>query len=144
VARISWPHFQWASALILFRADAWFLANFRGNIIVFLFRSDISFTNHDLDHSLQNTVPAPQARTIIYNAVYPISALGFKSPTLAQLMARYATMDPILFSATADKRKGLSLIAPPAAKRKRISHPIFRRKPNASHMCARITISHIW
>jgi hypothetical protein len=34
-------------------------------------------------------------------------------------MARYATMDPILFSATADKRKGLSLIAPPAAKRKR-------------------------
>jgi hypothetical protein len=34
-------------------------------------------------------------------------------------MARYATMDPILFSATADKRKGLSLIAPPATKRKR-------------------------
>jgi hypothetical protein len=34
-------------------------------------------------------------------------------------MARYATMDPILFSPTADKRKGLSLIAPPAAKRKR-------------------------
>jgi hypothetical protein len=25
----------------------------------------------------------------------------------------------------------------------RMSHPIFRRKPNASHMCARITISHI-
>jgi hypothetical protein len=25
-----------------------------------------------------------------------------------------------------------------------MSHPIFRRKPNASHMCARITISHIW
>jgi hypothetical protein len=24
-----------------------------------------------------------------------------------------------------------------------MSHPIFRRKPNASHMCARITISHI-
>jgi hypothetical protein len=24
-----------------------------------------------------------------------------------------------------------------------VSHPIFRRKPNASHMCARITISHI-
>jgi hypothetical protein len=34
-------------------------------------------------------------------------------------MARYATTDPILFSATADKRKGLSLIAPPAAKRRR-------------------------
>jgi hypothetical protein len=24
-----------------------------------------------------------------------------------------------------------------------VSHPIFRRKPNASHMCARIKISHI-
>jgi hypothetical protein len=34
-------------------------------------------------------------------------------------MARYATTDPILFNATTDKRKGLSLIAPPAAKRKR-------------------------
>jgi hypothetical protein len=69
-------------------------------------------------------VPAPQARTIVYNAIFPISALGFKSPTLAQLMARYATMDPILFSATADKRKGLSLIAPPAAKRKRTTKKI--------------------
>jgi hypothetical protein len=68
---------------------------------------------------LQNTVLAPRARTIAYNAVYLISALGFKSPTLAQLMARYATMDPILSIATDDKRKGLSLIAPPAAKRKR-------------------------
>jgi hypothetical protein len=70
-------------------------------------------------NSLQNTVPAPRARTISYNAVYPTSALGFKSPTLAQLMARYATMDPILSSVTADKRKGMSLIAPPAAKRRR-------------------------
>jgi hypothetical protein len=78
------------------------------------FWSDISSTNHDFDFYLQNTVPAPRARSIVYNAVYPVSALGFKSPTLAQLMARYATMDPILFSATADKRKGLSLIAPPA------------------------------
>jgi hypothetical protein len=34
-------------------------------------------------------------------------------------MARYAIMDPILSSISADKRKGLSLIAPPAAKRKR-------------------------
>jgi hypothetical protein len=24
-----------------------------------------------------------------------------------------------------------------------VSHPFFRRKPNASHMCVRITISHI-
>jgi hypothetical protein len=37
----------------LFRADAWFSANFRGNIIVFLFRLDISFTNHEFsaEHS---------------------------------------------------------------------------------------------
>jgi hypothetical protein len=34
-------------------------------------------------------------------------------------MARYATTDPILFSATADKRKGLSVIAPPTAKKRR-------------------------
>jgi hypothetical protein len=81
-------------------------------------------TNYDLDFPLQNTVPAPRARTVVYNAVYPISALGFKSPTLAQLMARYATMDPILFSATADKRKGLSLIEPPAAKRKRTTKKV--------------------
>jgi hypothetical protein len=80
--------------------------------------------NHDLDLPLQNMVPAPRARAIVYNAVYPISALGFKSPTLAQLMARYATMDPILFSATTDKRKGLSLIAPPAAKRKRTTKKV--------------------
>jgi hypothetical protein len=33
-------------------------------------------------------------------------------------------MDPILFSATADKRKGLSLIAPPAAKRKRTTKKV--------------------
>jgi hypothetical protein len=31
----------------------------------------------------QNTVPAPLARAIAYNAVCPISALGFRSPTLA-------------------------------------------------------------
>jgi hypothetical protein len=54
---------------------------------------------------LQNTVPAPRARAIAYNVVGPISALGFKSTTLAQLMARYATMDPTLTSSTSDKRK---------------------------------------
>jgi hypothetical protein len=64
-------------------------------------------------------MPAPLAREIAYNAVGPISALGFKSPTLAQLMARYATTDPTLSSITADRRQGLSLIAPPNAKRRR-------------------------
>jgi hypothetical protein len=68
----------------------------------------------------QNIVSAPLAREIAYNAVCPISALGFRSPTLAQLMARYATTYPILSSITADKRQGLSLIAPPTAKKRRI------------------------
>ena len=57
-----------------------------------------SSTNHDIGHLLQNTVPAPRAKTIAYNIVGPISALGFKSTTLAQLMARYATMDPTLYA----------------------------------------------
>jgi hypothetical protein len=64
-------------------------------------------------------MPAPLARDIAYNAVGPISALGFRSPTLAQLMARYATTDPTLSSLAADRRQGLSLIAPPNAKRRR-------------------------
>jgi hypothetical protein len=63
--------------------------------------------------------------------VCPISTLGFKSPILAQLMARYATMDPILISSTSDKRKVLSLVAPPVAKRKRTTKkvPIEVRSP---------------
>jgi hypothetical protein len=64
-------------------------------------------------------MPAPLAREIAYNAVGPILALGFRSPTLAQLMAWYATTDPTLSSITADRRQGLSLIAPPNAKRRR-------------------------
>jgi hypothetical protein len=74
-----------------------------------------------LCHFLQNTVPAPQARTISYNAAGPISALGFKSTTLAQLMSRYATSDPNLISSTSYKRKAPSLVAPLAAKKKRTS-----------------------
>jgi hypothetical protein len=54
-----------------------------------------------------------------YNVAGPISALGFKSTTLAQLMSRYATLDPNLISSTSDKRKAPSLVAPPAAKKKR-------------------------
>jgi hypothetical protein len=64
-------------------------------------------------------MPASLAREITYNAVGPISALGFRSPTLAQLMARYATTDPTLSSITTDRRQGLSLIAPPNAKRRK-------------------------
>jgi hypothetical protein len=73
----------------------------------------------------QNTVPTPLAREIAYNAVGPISALGFRSPTLAQLMARYATTDPTLSSIAADKKQGLSLIAPPTAKRRRTIKKVF-------------------
>jgi hypothetical protein len=86
---------------------------------------DILFTtNHDFGHPLQNTVPAPQARSIAYNVVGPIFALGFKSTTLAQLMARYATMDPTLISSTSDKRKSLPLVVPLAAKKKRTTKNI--------------------
>jgi hypothetical protein len=35
----------------------------------------------------------PRARTISYNIAGPISALGFNSTTLAQLMSRYATSE---------------------------------------------------
>jgi hypothetical protein len=82
------------------------------------------FTDHDFYHFLQNTVSAPLARTIAYNAAGPISALGFKSTTLAQLMSNYATSDPNLISSTSDKRKAPSLVAPPAAKKKRTSKRI--------------------
>jgi hypothetical protein len=82
------------------------------------------FTDHGFCHFLQNTVPAPLARTISYNVAGPISALGFKSATLAQLMSRYATSDPNLISSTSDKRKAPSLVAPPAAKKKRTTKKV--------------------
>jgi hypothetical protein len=94
-------------------------------MIIPFFKSDISSSNHDLDFYPQDIVPAPLAREIAYNAVGPISSLGFRSPTLAQLMARYATTDPILSSITTDKRQGLSLIAPPNAKRRRTIKKVF-------------------
>jgi hypothetical protein len=72
-------------------------------------------------------VPAPRARIIAYNTAGPISALGFKSTTLAQLMSRYATMDPNLISSTSDKRKAPSLVAPPAAKKKELPKKLLLR-----------------
>jgi hypothetical protein len=78
-----------------------------------------SFTNHDFWLLPAEYRACPRARTFSYNAVGPISALGFKSTTLAQLMARYATMDPTLISSTSNNRKALPLVAPPAAKKKR-------------------------
>jgi hypothetical protein len=70
---------------------------------------------------LQNIEPAPLDKTISYKIVGPISTLGHQSPTWAQLMSRYATLDTILISSASDKRKAPSLIAPLAAKRKRTS-----------------------
>jgi hypothetical protein len=77
------------------------------------------FTDQDFCHFLQDIVPAPLAKTISYNIEGPISALGYQSPTLAQLMSRYATLDPTLISSASDKRKAPSLVAPSAAKKKR-------------------------
>jgi hypothetical protein len=79
------------------------------------------FTDQDFCHFLQDTAPAPLARTISYNIAGPISALGYQSPTLAQLMSRYATLDPTLINSASDKRKAPSLVAPSAAKKKRTS-----------------------
>jgi hypothetical protein len=69
----------------------------------------------------QDIVPAPLAKTIPYNIEGTISALGCRSPTLAQLMSRYATLDPTLIRPASDKRKAPSLIASPAVKKKRTS-----------------------
>jgi hypothetical protein len=75
---------------------------------------------------LQDIEPAPLARTISYNIACPISALGYQSPTPAQLMARYATLDPVLTRPASDKRKTPSLIAPLAAKKKRTSKKLIQ------------------
>jgi hypothetical protein len=82
------------------------------------------FTDQDFCHFLQDTTPAPLARTISYNIAGPIFALGYQSPTMAQLMFRYATLDPTLISSASDKRKAPSLVAPLAAKKKRTSKRI--------------------
>jgi hypothetical protein len=52
--------------------------------------------------------------------------LGYQSPTLAQLMSRYATLDPTLISSTSNKRKAPSLVAPSVAKKKRTSKRILQ------------------
>jgi hypothetical protein len=77
-------------------------------------------THHD-SVILQDTVPAPHARTILYKIEGPISALGCRSPTLAQLMSRHAMLDPALIKPASDKRKAPSLIAPSTVKNKRTS-----------------------
>jgi hypothetical protein len=79
------------------------------------------FTDQDYVLFLQDITPAPLARTISYNIEGPIFDLGYQSPTLAQLMSRYATLDPTLTNLASDKRKAPSLAAPSAAKKKRTS-----------------------
>jgi hypothetical protein len=85
-------------------------------------------------------MPAPLARDIAYNAVGPISELGFRSPTLAQLMARYATTDPTLSCLAADRRQVLSLIAPPNAKRRRTIKKVLVEVKKFSFLDHRITL----
>jgi hypothetical protein len=77
-------------------------------------------TNYD-SAILQDIVSAPLARTILYKIEGPISALGCRSPTLAQLISRHATLDPTLIRPASDKRKAPSLVASPAVKKKRTS-----------------------
>jgi hypothetical protein len=129
VARIPWSHLQWDSTLFLPWANASLPANFRGNALNFFSQACPSLLIMILCHFLQNTVPAPQTRTTSYNAAGPISALGFKSTTFAQLMSRYATSDPNLISSASDKRKAPSLVAIP------VSHPVLKAKPNALITC---------
>src|SRR5574343_327616 len=73
---------------------------------------------------LQDITPAPLARVILYKTAGPISALGHQSPTLARLMARQASSDPILTRPSSVKRKTLSLTAPSVVKKKRTSSKI--------------------
>jgi hypothetical protein len=77
-------------------------------------------TEHD-SAILQDTVPAPLARTILYKIEGPISALGCRSSNLAQLMSRHATLNPTLIRPASHKRKAPSLVASPAIKKKRTS-----------------------
>jgi hypothetical protein len=70
---------------------------------------------------LQDTVPAPLTRTILYKIEGPIPALGCQSPTLAQLMSSHAVLDPILIRPASDKRKAPSLIASSTVNKKRTS-----------------------
>jgi hypothetical protein len=124
VARTSWSYLQCASTSSLSQTNAWLSSNFIGNIFIPPFTS--TFNHAPLYwswfcHFLQDIVPAPLGRTISYNIEGPISALGYQSPTLAQLMSRYATLDPTLISSASDKRKAPSLIAPSTVKKKRTS-----------------------
>jgi hypothetical protein len=89
-----------------------------------LIPSSVSITLTPIDSDsviLQDITPAPLARAILYKAAGPISALGHQSPTLAQLMARQASLDPILTRPSSVKRKTLSLAAPLVVKKKRTS-----------------------
>jgi hypothetical protein len=105
--------------------NAWLSTNFRGNMSISL----STFNHAPLYWSwfcpfLQDIVPAPLVRTTSYNIEGPISVLGYRSTTLAQLMSRYSTLDPILINPTSHKRKAPSLIAFPAVKKKRTSKKV--------------------
>jgi hypothetical protein len=60
-------------------------------------------------------------------------------------MARFATTDPSLSSLAADRRQGLSLIAPPNAKRRTIKKVLVEVKifPFLDHKITLFLINHI-
>jgi hypothetical protein len=119
VARTPWSHLQCASTSSLSWPNARFPSNFRGNKLIFPLLSMMPlFTDQNFCHFQQDTVPAPLTRIISYNIAGPISALGYQSPTLAQLMSRYATSDKTLINSASNKRKAPSLVAPSTAKKK--------------------------
>jgi hypothetical protein len=55
-------------------------------------------------------------------------------------MARFATTDPSLSSLAADRRQGLSLIAPPNAKRRRTIKKVLVEVKNLSFLDHKITL----
>jgi hypothetical protein len=69
---------------------------------------------------LQDIIPAPLARAIVYKAAGPISALGYQSPTLAQIMARQAILDPKITRPSSVKRKTLALAASSGTKKRKV------------------------
>jgi hypothetical protein len=59
---------------------------------------------------------------------------------LAQLLARFATIDPSLSSLAADRRRGLSLIAPPNAKRRKTIKKVLVEVKTFSSLDHKITL----
>jgi hypothetical protein len=100
-------------------------------------------TGHrNLRRRLQRWVtPKPQP------AAGPNGPLNSSTMGLSPPGCTYTTVDPSepveLQRTLPSQYHGQPLPETESSPRAGMSHPIFRRKPNASHMCARIKISHI-